>query len=488
MPPSPPERRTTSFKGDVLRLVSGTSAAALITVLVTPILSRLYPPEAFGVAALFTAVTGIIGVLVCMRYELSIVLPDDHREAANLLAVSLIFSALISFATVPLIWYGGPLLLVWASMPELIPYIWLLPVMLLIHGIFLGLNYWNTRTKHFARLSVARALGTSATAAGGLGAGLAGQVTGGALIAAQVGGQAIATTVLGGQIWRDNGRFILNSLNLREMVTGATRHYRFPVFSTWTALLNSASLQFAPLLLVSLYGTAVAGFYALTLRVLSMPSSLIGSAVGNVFLSRAPQASRDGTLPILVEMIHRKLAVFGIPTMVVLLFFGPDLFVILFGEQWYKAGQYARWMAPWVYLQFQWSPLSSLASVLDLQREALVAQSLTFFVRVGSLVFCAWYGTSAETAVLFFAIVSALSYLSRQVWFIRRAGADPRTLLSKDMADTLLLCLIVSPAVWLNSSSTFYGSLVFTAAYLFLVLLWWFWHRLGRSFWRNHGI
>lgn len=82
---APPPRRKTTFKGDVLRLVSGTGLTQLIGVLAAPILTRLYAPEAFGVAALFASLTGIPGVLACMRYELSIVLPDNDREAANLL-------------------------------------------------------------------------------------------------------------------------------------------------------------------------------------------------------------------------------------------------------------------------------------------------------------------------------------------------------------------------------------------------------------------
>ena len=44
----PPPRRNTSFKGDVLRLVSGTGLAQLIAILAAPILTRLYAPEAFG--------------------------------------------------------------------------------------------------------------------------------------------------------------------------------------------------------------------------------------------------------------------------------------------------------------------------------------------------------------------------------------------------------------------------------------------------------
>lgn len=54
-------------------------------VLVAPVIARLFAPEAFGVVALFLSIAGIICVVVCLRYELSIMLPKTDEEAANLL-------------------------------------------------------------------------------------------------------------------------------------------------------------------------------------------------------------------------------------------------------------------------------------------------------------------------------------------------------------------------------------------------------------------
>ena len=39
-------------------------------------------------AALFASLAGILRVLACMRYQLSIVLPDNDREAASLCSAS----------------------------------------------------------------------------------------------------------------------------------------------------------------------------------------------------------------------------------------------------------------------------------------------------------------------------------------------------------------------------------------------------------------
>lgn len=431
-------------------------------------------------AALFASLTGILGVLACMRYELSIVLPDNDREAANLLGVSLCFTMLMTLLTTLVVWSVGPQVSRWVGMPELAPYLWLIPIAVLIQGVFTALNYWNTRTKHFTRLSIAQVTSAISSTTATLGAGLVGYATGGAIIAASVSGQAVAATVLGGQIWRDNGRFLAHSIRWREMLAGLNRHKKFPIYSTWTALFNTAGLQLAPLVLVALYGAATAGFYALTLRILSMPSALIGSAVGNVFFSRAPQAFRDGKLPNLIEILHSKLTIVGIPALILLLVTGPHLFSAAFGEQWHKAGQYAQWMAPWIYLQFQWSPLSTLASVLEIQHASLVSQILTLALRAGSLLVCAWIGATADTAVKIFALVSALSYYSTQIWFMKKAGVKPKSIIIHDIKNIILFSLLILPA-WFAYLEDSFAFLLGSIIYLSLVLLWWV-SRLSKSF------
>jgi len=72
--------RKAGFAKDVLKLASGTVLAQIISILSAPLLTRLFGPEAFGLAALFGSVSGIIGVVACLRYELSIMLPRPRRR------------------------------------------------------------------------------------------------------------------------------------------------------------------------------------------------------------------------------------------------------------------------------------------------------------------------------------------------------------------------------------------------------------------------
>ncbi|MGI6455386.1 MAG: lipopolysaccharide biosynthesis protein [bacterium] len=150
-----PQIKKSSFAGDVLKLVSGTTFAQGLLVLASPLLARLYAPEDFGVLALYISITSIVGVIACLRYELAIMLPESDGEAANLLGVSLLFTAVITGLSTLVIWLWGESLLLWLNAPGMTPYLWLIPLTILLDGVFHALNYWNSRTKHFGRLSIA---------------------------------------------------------------------------------------------------------------------------------------------------------------------------------------------------------------------------------------------------------------------------------------------------------------------------------------------
>ena len=65
------------FSRNVLTLVTGTTLAQAIPVLISPILTRLYSPEDFGVYAIYFSVLMITSVVATGKYEMAIVLPKD---------------------------------------------------------------------------------------------------------------------------------------------------------------------------------------------------------------------------------------------------------------------------------------------------------------------------------------------------------------------------------------------------------------------------
>ncbi|MCI0564861.1 MAG: hypothetical protein MN733_40865, partial [Nitrososphaera sp.] len=58
-----------------------------IVLAASPLLTRLYSPEDFGVFAVFGVFIGLLGGLSCMRYEHALPLARGEVEAANILAL-----------------------------------------------------------------------------------------------------------------------------------------------------------------------------------------------------------------------------------------------------------------------------------------------------------------------------------------------------------------------------------------------------------------
>jgi lipopolysaccharide exporter len=429
-----------NFAGNVMKLASGTAAAQFIVLLASPILTRLFAPEAWGVLAIFTSITGIFGVIACMRYELSIMLPEKDEEAANLFGVSLFFSILISLLTVPIIWWGKESILRVFNAPGLGPYLWLVPAMVFIHGVFLALNYWNSRTKHFGRLSIARVISSLATTFGKLGFGTAGYATAGTMIGATVAGQAVAATTLGGQIWRDDRKIFFKSIRLRRMREGIIRHKKFPIFGSWSALMNTISSSLPALMLAAFFSPAIVGFFALGHRLLSLPMSLIGGAIAQVFFQRAAEAKHQGTLHLVVGKIFNKLLSFGIFPLLVIMIAGKEIFSVIFGSQWETAGLYAQILAPWIMFQFISSPMSTLFSVLEMQGTGLFFNSILLVTRIASLAIGGLLN-SVLIALMLFSFTGAILYLGLCLLILTKSGVK-KYVLVKDILGTGMVSFI----------------------------------------------
>ena len=73
------------FSKNVLTLMTGTTIAQTIPVAISPILTRIYTPEDFGIFAIYLAITAILGNIVSGRYELAIMIPKKDEDAINLI-------------------------------------------------------------------------------------------------------------------------------------------------------------------------------------------------------------------------------------------------------------------------------------------------------------------------------------------------------------------------------------------------------------------
>lgn len=417
------KKNNTSFKGDVLRMISGTGLTQIISLAAAPILTRLFAPEAFGIAAIFAAITGIVGSIVCLRYEQAIVLPKDDREAANILGLSLFAALFISGLTAIVVLSIGFGLFDVLNVPELYAYRWLIPVAILIGGIYYAFQFWSTRAKHFSRISVSMVFGGVSTTGSSLSLGFMGYTAGASLIAASVGGQFVSAVVLASRIWRQDSQFILSSLSGKAVWAALKRYKKFPLYGGWSILLGNGAWLLPTILMGFFFSPVFVGLYALGFRVLQIPTGLIGSSIGQVFLQASSDAKKDGSLPEMLENVFEKLVALSMVPFLVLAVIGQDLYALVFGEVWKEAGLYTQILAPWAFLWFLSSPLTGLFSIMEKQDLQLKWNVANFLIRISSIVVGA-YLDSAVSAVIALGVTGVFVYGYKLVLSFRIAGSS----------------------------------------------------------------
>ena len=436
-----------AFARGVSVLVGGTAGAQLISVLAAPLLTRLYSPKDYGLVAVYGSLLALIGVVSSLRYELAIPLPEDDVEAANVAVLSLLLVALTTVLSGVLVALLATPIAEALGVLVLAGYLWLLPVGVLLAGGYSVFNYWSVRTKRFSTIASTRIRQSLATLAIQLAAFKLGGL---ALLLGQVAGQSVGTGSL--------ARPALALPAFRQVSWGgvwqaAVRYRRFPIFSSWEGLFNVSSHQLGTVGVAFFFSVGATGIYALAHRVLSLPMSLIGGAIGQVFFASAANASRDGSLGLLFSDLHAKLAHIGLPLALLLVVIGPELFGKVFGADWRQAGEFARYMAPWLYLQFISSPLSTVFCVKEQQLQGASWQVILFGGRLLAILIGGFWLKDIEVTIILFSAASAISYLILIMWIARLSNCSVLNIIAPTLSAAAISLVCVTPLI--ISSSIF---------------------------------
>ena len=141
------------FNRNVLTLMTGTTIAQAIPIAISPILTRIYTPEDFGMFALYMSIASIIAIVATGRYELAIMLPKKDEDAINIVALSIIISFFVSFISLLIVFIFNTQITNILGNPEISIWLYFIPLTVLLTGIYQSFNYWSNRKKQYKRLA-----------------------------------------------------------------------------------------------------------------------------------------------------------------------------------------------------------------------------------------------------------------------------------------------------------------------------------------------
>ena len=412
----------------VMTLVTGTGLAQLIPLAVSPLLTRLYTPQDFGVFALYASLLAVLAVLGSARYELALMLPKDDTDALALVALAMAIVLATSAAVLAAVLLFQAGLARWLDSPALGPWLFLVPVSMLLTGLVNTLTVWANRTSRYRQISISRVLqsASAAAVAVALGWGLSrGSQAGVGLVLGAVAGQALAAASLAWPFWRRWGAR-LQGVGWQPMRAQALRFREFPAINMPHALLDALQGSAVVALIAALFGPTLLGFHALAQRVVRTPMATLGSAVAQVFQKRAADALHaGGDTRRLVDAVLRRLVAVAVAVLP-LLWFAPELFAFVFGAAWREAGVYAQILTPWLLLNFMLSPLSQLPLLLGRQARAL-AYGVAYQLAMVAPLAVAWLMTlSLRQALLLQSVAASVVLVAYGGWLYRLSKSTAR--------------------------------------------------------------
>ena len=131
------------FGRNVLTLMTGTTIAQAIPIAISPILTRIYTPEDFGLFAFYASIASIISVVATGRYELAIMLPKKDDDAINIVVLSILISFLVSLLSLIIVLVFNTQITNLLGNPEIANWLYFIPLTVLFTGIYQSFNYWR---------------------------------------------------------------------------------------------------------------------------------------------------------------------------------------------------------------------------------------------------------------------------------------------------------------------------------------------------------
>lgn len=397
-----------NFTKNIFTLASGTAVAQAVTLLISPILSRLFTPEDFGIFAFYMSIVAALALIATLRYELAVMIPDEDDQSVNVVWLAFITDAALCIFLMVVIVVLGMIIPADFSIDKILR-IWLyfLPLMVFLLGTGNVFQNWFNRKKRYKGLAHAKIINSFSTNLIMLVLGLAGSGAWGLLIGNLSGIIVFNLLFIAKIYFLDRSKF--GSFSKSGILHQAKRHKDFPIANMPQSFLDMLQMNGIIYLLQIFFTPVILGWYSFAMRVLQAPMWLIVSSIAQVFYKEASENYQAGkSISATVNKTIKMTAFTGLPALVALVAAGPWLFTFVFGKPWKAAGEYAQILAPWLYFDFIRYSVAQTVLIVNKMRPMLFFSVIGNIIVILSLIAGGlWF----DNVKIGFAILSALMVL-----------------------------------------------------------------------------
>lgn len=460
---------------NTFKLASGSVLAQLISIGTMPVITRLYSPSELGIFSAFIALLSICAPLSTLRFNETIILPENHFDAYILFCLSEISVSIFSFIVMLLI----------ASYMFLLPntqfigfqdtqntILWLLPLAIFFRGSILGVNTFAIRQGLFSNLAVENVLMTLANRFCVIIEGLFTKLGSWGLIIGRLVGAFVGIMYILKSIQKQLRPLVASQqVTLHDIKQLFYKYRQFPIYGTWSVLLDTTSKELPVLLLTILFSAKITGYYSLGVSIVYLPMTIVGYSLNRSLLRHAVSLKNKHE-----QLVHeiREIVVLllfcSLPFILLLSFLGDFIFTFAFGHRWYEAGVYIRILSPAFLFVFLYIPLRSLFIVFERTRERLFFDLTNFFIKIVSMLVV---GILTKSPLATLSILSITTCIFVSLFFIYIAyiaSAPPLFFIKAIGYKMLLMTPLALGLIMIRELAYFNNMLAFSLAFIMICI------------------
>ncbi len=331
-----------NFLKSITILSSGSLVAQLVTIISFPFITRLYSPEEIGLYTFIITFVQIFMAIINGRYDISIITESEERRVFKLIKLALVLSFFLSliisfsYLSYVLLFEDKGIHGLGLSMAILL--------LLISFGLTNVLNAYNNRAKEYKLMTIVNLIRVTTQNVGPiflafLKIGMLG------LLLPYIIGQYLALSRQAKSL--KTHLKTIKAIPFKDLKEVMKLHSKQPLFSVPAIFANSFSYASLTFFITSLYGMGIVGYYAISVRLLGMPLSLISGNVSKIFIQEASTEYKNtGQFYTSFKKVLQLQFFIAVPMVILLMVFSPSVFRVVFGEGWERAGEYVTILAP----------------------------------------------------------------------------------------------------------------------------------------------
>lgn len=388
-------------------LLSGSLGAQLITILSMMVITRLYPPESFGLYSTFVSLISVLIPISTLCLTLAFFLESKESNLKRIFNTN-IFLALLFFVFISLLIFVVKIIdfngIKFIS--DLGFLIYLVPISVLLGSLCDNCYQYFLKSEEYNKISKSVFISSFFSNAYKI-----------------ISGYGIANTVnlIFGyflnyilQIMLFLKSNVLPTIKIHKKdVRYVILKYRSLIFFRTPQVFLSTISEFIPILfLVNYFGAKEVGYYSLARSILSAPAVLVGKSITDVFL---PKLSSDLSNKLNINRILVKSVIisFFIAIFIYLpfIFYGEWIFSLIFGRSWGESGKIASVMCFWLIGVLSTRTIVAAMTIKNFQKKYLVFEIIFLFFKILILFLGVEIYSNYIEVILGFSLINFLFYI-----------------------------------------------------------------------------